>query len=179
MKIWFQWDVFMQGLQVLELMEQLLSHTWTLAVPAVGHLTCQITLRPYPSHHTAHLTHQTVSGGSSTDHLCFLHTWVNDVVSVGWDGKGNTVRMRNYVPNHENLCGRRGIAACILSLVLASCPSSFTSRERVPSNCLIGEAQSLSGHCGDVKNRWPLPGIGSRFLGCPAFKIITLLTQLC
>jgi hypothetical protein len=66
--------VFMQGLQVPELMEQLLSHIWTLAVPAVGHLTCRITLRPYPSHHTAHPTPQTVLGGcSAIMNVFFMH----------------------------------------------------------------------------------------------------------
>jgi hypothetical protein len=85
----------MQGLRVLELMERLLSHPWTLAVPAVGHLTCQITLRPYPSRHTAHQTPQTVSGGCSTDHECFLHKLINDVVSFKQDGKGDTVLILN------------------------------------------------------------------------------------
>jgi hypothetical protein len=72
----------MQGSQVLELMERLLSHTWTLAVPAVGHPICRITLRPYPSRHTVHLTPQTVSGWCGTDHDCFLQASVNYVAGA-------------------------------------------------------------------------------------------------
>jgi len=68
-----------QGLLVLELMEQLLSHTWIPAAPAVGHLTCRITSRPYLSHHTAHLTPQTALGECSTEYEWLIHTLCKDV----------------------------------------------------------------------------------------------------
>jgi len=64
----------LQDFQVLGLMEQLLSPTWILEAQAVGHLTCQIILRHYLFHLTAHLTPQTVSGICTTKQTFLSHT---------------------------------------------------------------------------------------------------------
>jgi len=63
----------LQDFLVLGLMEQLLSHTWILEAQAVGHLTCQIILRHYLFHLTAHLTPQTVSGICTTKQTFLSH----------------------------------------------------------------------------------------------------------
>jgi hypothetical protein len=101
--------------------------------------------------------------------------------------KQNAKFLNVEVGNHEDVWGSRGIALCILDLVItwrlmvSTTPQFLYSRVKSPQYPLdgrLGGPQNWSGCYGEEKNLLPLLGIKLQFLGRPAHSLVTILTEL-